>query len=226
MGHRALVGYRRPDGLYDLRYSHWGGADRSLVAELTADTPLADGAVSASLLADSIARDRILTDHLDPCVHEMLFLVEPSAGYEVTPYHVCWLEWGDGHGDGRGALIGTDQTDESVRTWFRAIKTTLSDVIEMGVLSQRAAQSYLEARVCEEYAGVVYTYTGTPSEPADTDPTDPASDPSVQPTSLPKGDRFPPELRGWFDETPFDSVSRHTDRNDDDQNSDHGPDWS
>ncbi|ELY98542.1 hypothetical protein C482_11862 [Natrialba chahannaoensis JCM 10990] len=217
MGHRALVGYRRPDGLYDLRYSHWGGTDPSLAAEISADTPLADGTISASLLADSIARDRILTDHLDPCVHEMLFLVEPSAAYEVTPYHVCWLEWGDGHENGRGALIGTDQTAESIRTWFRATKTTLTDVIEMGVLSQRAAQAYLEARVCEEYAGVVYTYTGTGPRSADTDSPGTAGEPSVQPTSLPEGDRFPPELRGWFDETStYDSTFPHDDDRDSD----------
>ncbi|ADD04747.1 uncharacterized protein Nmag_1163 [Natrialba magadii ATCC 43099] len=220
MGHRALVGYRRPDGLYDLRYSHWGGTDPSLAAEISDDTPLADGAVSASLLTDSIARDRILTDYLDPCVHEMLFLVAPSAGYEVTPYHVCWLEWGDGHEDGRGALIGTEQTDEPVRTWFRATKTTLSDVIEMGVLSQRAAQAYLEARVCEEYAGVVYTYTGTGSGSAETDLSGAASESPVQPTSLPEGDRLPPDLHEWVDGTPpNDSTSPH-DKRDDERDSD------
>ncbi|WP_323173916.1 DUF6735 family protein [Natrialba sp. PRR66] len=162
MGHRALVAYRRPDRLYDLRYSHWGGTDLTLADEITAETPLADGTVSSELLADSIARDRILTAHLDPCVHEALFLVDPAANYTVSSYHVCWLEWGDGHGDERGAIVEPDPHDDTaIRTWFRATKTTLTDVIEMGVLARPAAQAYLEARVCEEYGGIVYTHLGS-----------------------------------------------------------------
>ncbi|QLK26646.1 hypothetical protein HYG81_03245 [Natrinema zhouii] len=159
MGHRALVAYRRPDRLYDLRYSHWGGEELSLADEITAATPLADGSIAGPLVADSISRDRILTDHLDPCVHEALYLVDPATDYAVDAYRVCWLEWGDGRDDGRGAVIATDRDDdETVRRWFRATKTALADVIEMGALSRRAAQAYLEARVCEEYDGLVYTY--------------------------------------------------------------------
>ena len=160
MGHRALVAYRRPDRLYDLRYSHWGGEDRSLAERISAETPLADGAVDADLLADSIARDRILTDHLDPCVHEALYLIEPANAYAVSAYRVCWLEWGDGRDGGRGAIVAvdSDEANRRVRTWFRATKTTLGDIIEMGVLSRRAAQAYLEARVCEDEDGMVYTY--------------------------------------------------------------------
>ncbi|MFC6717454.1 DUF6735 family protein [Natrialbaceae archaeon GCM10025810] len=158
MGHRALVGYRRPDRLYDLRYSHWGGDDLALATRITADSPLAAGAVDSDLLADSVALERILTDYLDPRVHEALYLV--SREFEVEPYRVLWLEWGDGREQGRGAItrVAPRKRDVEVRTWFRATKTVLADVIEMGALSRRAAQSYLEARVCEDQGGRVYTY--------------------------------------------------------------------
>ncbi|GAB3675308.1 DUF6735 family protein [Halopiger thermotolerans] len=171
MGHRALVAYRRPDRLYDLRYSHWGGEDLSLADEITAATPLAEGAIEAALLADSVALERILTDHLDPCVHEALFLVAPENDYAVEPYRVCWLEWGDGRDGGRGAIVAVDPADDrAVRTWFRATKTALGDVVEMGALSRRAAQAYLEARICEDEDGTIYTYgteidDGTDYEP-------------------------------------------------------------
>ncbi|RQH03087.1 DUF6735 family protein [Natrarchaeobius oligotrophus] len=159
MGHRALVAYRRPDHLYDLRYSHWGGENLALATAITAADPLADGAVDPGLLADSVSRDRILTDFLDPCVHEALYLVRPPAEYAVTAYRVCWLEWGDGRDGGRGAIVECRPDDDrDVETWFRAIKTTLGDAIEMGVLSRRAARAYLESRICEDGDGIVYTY--------------------------------------------------------------------
>ncbi|PGF17383.1 hypothetical protein CP556_15620 [Natrinema sp. CBA1119] len=167
MGHRALVAYRRPDRLYDLRYSHWGGETLSLAGEITSATPLADGSVAGPLVADSISRDRILTDHLDPCVHEALYLVDPATDYAVDAYRVCWLEWGDGRDGGRGAIVEADsEAKNSVGRWFRATKTALADVIEMGALSRRAAQAYLEARICEEYDGTLYTY----GESIDTEP--------------------------------------------------------
>ncbi|WP_440764171.1 DUF6735 family protein [Natronorubrum sp. DTA7] len=160
MGHRALVAYRRPDRRYDVRYSHWGGDGVSLGERITADSPLADGAVDPDLLANAVDRERVLTAHLDPCVYEVLYLVSPGADYRVSAYRVCWLEWGDGREDGRGAIVAVadDTADRRVRTWFRATKTTLADVIEMGALSRRAAQAYLEARVCEDEDGTVYTY--------------------------------------------------------------------
>ena len=166
MGHRALVAYRRPDRRYDLRYSHWGGEDRSLVDRIDAETPLADGAVESDLLAAAIERDRILTDYLDPCVYEALYLVEPGAEYRVSAYRVCWLEWPMGQDGGRGAIVAVESeaADRRVRTWFRATKTTLADVVEMGVLSRRAARTYLEARVCEEEAGAIYTYGATDAD--------------------------------------------------------------
>ena len=174
MGHRALVAYERPDRLYELRYSHWGGEDLSLVDAIATETPLADGAVDDSVLAESIARGRILADHLDPCIHEALFLVAPAEDYAVDPYLVCWLEWGDGRDAGRGALVAVDPDEEAdrrrVRTWFRATKTALADVIEMGALSRRAAQAYLEARVCEDENGTIYTHGGPAAENSSYDP--------------------------------------------------------
>ncbi|WP_440770194.1 DUF6735 family protein [Natronorubrum sp. DTA28] len=160
MGHRALVAYRRPDRRYDVRYSHWGGDGVSFGERITAETPLADGAVNPDLLANAIDRERVLTAHLDPCIYEVLYLVSPGADYRVSAYRVCWLEWGDGREDGRGAIVAVadDAADRRVRTWFRATKTALADMIEMGALSRRAAQAYLEARVCEDEDGTVYTY--------------------------------------------------------------------
>ncbi|ELY51822.1 DUF6735 family protein [Natronorubrum bangense] len=166
MGHRALVAYRRPDRLYDLRYSHWGGENAAFGRQITPETPLASGSVTADLLADSVARDRILTDFLNPCIHEALYLVDPDANYDVTAYRVCWLEWGDGRNGGRGAIVAveSDAADRRVRTWFRATKTALGDLIEMGALSRRAAQAYLESRVCADEDGTVYTYVGDDPE--------------------------------------------------------------
>ncbi|MFA9416751.1 DUF6735 family protein [Natrinema sp. HArc-T2] len=159
MGHRALVAYRRPDHRYDVRYSHWGGEGLSLADEISAVTPLANGAVETSLVAESVTCDRLLTDQLDPCVYEALYLVDPAADYAVDTYRVCWLEWGNDRDRGRGAIVAVDPADDRpLRNWFRAIKTALADIIEMGGLSRRAAQAYLEARVCEEYEGTVYTY--------------------------------------------------------------------
>ncbi|MGQ3413576.1 DUF6735 family protein [Natrinema sp. LN54] len=179
MGHRALVAYRRPDRLYDLRYSHWGGEGLSLADEITAATPLADGVIEGSLLADSITRDRILQDFLDPCVHEALYLVAPADDYAVDAYRVCWLEWGDGRDDGRGAIVAARADDgagagtegERIETWFRATKTALADIIEMGALSRRAAQAYLEARVCEDQDGILYTYGESVDEDSSYTPT-------------------------------------------------------
>ncbi|AHF99696.1 hypothetical protein HALLA_13790 [Halostagnicola larsenii XH-48] len=161
MGHRALVAYRRPDHLFDLRYSHWGAANLELADRIDADSPLGSGTVDSDVLADSVALDRVLTNYLDPCTHEALYLV--STDFDIRSYRVCWLEWGDGREQGRGAIveIGPDTSDRELSIWFRATKTVLADVIEMGALSRRAAQTYLEARVAEDKDGHVYTYRGT-----------------------------------------------------------------
>lgn len=40
MGHRALVAYRKPNGEYLTRYSHWGAHDLELQHKITEETPL------------------------------------------------------------------------------------------------------------------------------------------------------------------------------------------
>ena len=181
MGHRALVAYRRPDRRYDLRYSHWGGDTLSFADGISAATPLAAGAIEPALVAEAITCDRVLTEHLDPRVYEALYLVDPAADYAVDSYRVCWLAWDGGTrpvgsqatadpiGDGsRGAIVADDTVDDhTLRVWFRATKTTLADVIELGGLSRRAAQATLEARVCEEYDGTPYTYGDSTAKPED-----------------------------------------------------------
>ena len=165
MGGSALVAYHRPDRLFDLRFSHWGATECRLTDEITTETPLARGQVDSERLADAVARDRILTEYLDPQGHDVLYLVSTSFG--VDAYRVWWLGWSDGRSCGRGALIETapGERDHHLRTWFRATKAVLADSIEMGVLSRRAAGAYLEARVCEDQDGHVYTY-GTEDEGA------------------------------------------------------------
>jgi len=39
MGHRALIAYERPDGLYSCHYAHWGGLHLRLKHEITPKTP-------------------------------------------------------------------------------------------------------------------------------------------------------------------------------------------
>ena len=39
MGHRALVAYERPDGSYNLHYSHWGACNLRLKHDITPETP-------------------------------------------------------------------------------------------------------------------------------------------------------------------------------------------
>lgn len=167
MGHRALVAYRRPDRRYDLRYSHWGGDTVAFAERISAETPLADGAVDPALIATAVDRNRVLTAYLDPCRYEALYLVAPGENYYVSAYRVCWLEWIDTDDDcdddtdgDRGAIVAVESetADHRIRTWFRAVKTTLADVVEMGALSPQAAQTYLEARVCEDEDGTLYTY--------------------------------------------------------------------
>lgn len=39
MGHRALVAYERPDGTYNIHYSHWGGCNLRLKHDITDAMP-------------------------------------------------------------------------------------------------------------------------------------------------------------------------------------------
>ncbi len=160
MGHRALLVYRREDRLCDLRYSHWGAKDLELATAVTEETPYANGSIDTSWLEKSVALDRVLVGFLDPCCYEALYVI--ATDFEVTPFRVWWIEWGEPGGRDRGAIVQTvpGAVDELKQTWFRATKTTLGDVVEMGGLSRRAAQAYLEARVVEDHDGYPYTYGG------------------------------------------------------------------
>jgi len=39
MGHRALIAYERPDSLYNIHYTHWGGLHLRLKGQITRKTP-------------------------------------------------------------------------------------------------------------------------------------------------------------------------------------------
>jgi len=39
MGHRALIAYERPDSLYNIHYTHWGGLHLRLKRQITRQTP-------------------------------------------------------------------------------------------------------------------------------------------------------------------------------------------
>ncbi|MFU8866292.1 DUF6735 family protein [Natronococcus sp.] len=160
MGHRALVADERPDRLYDLRYSHWGATKLDLGERIDEGTPLADGAVDESPVAEAVAGERILADFLDPCRYEALYLVRDDG---VDAYRVPWLEFDEHRGGDRGAIVELEpgEADREFRLWFRATKTVLADVVEMGQFPRHAARTYLEARVVEEYDGIPYTYRGT-----------------------------------------------------------------
>jgi len=65
MGHRALIAYKRPDGQYNLHYSHWGALNLRLKHELTEDAPFGgekkhDGlrAYFRDLLVSNVELDR------------------------------------------------------------------------------------------------------------------------------------------------------------------------
>jgi len=65
MGHRALIAYKRPDGQYNLHYSHWGALNLRLKHKLTEDAPLGgekkhDGlrAYFRDLLTSNVELDR------------------------------------------------------------------------------------------------------------------------------------------------------------------------
>jgi hypothetical protein len=132
MGHRALVAYERPDGRYDVHYSHWGGENLSLGARISRETPLAVGAVEASPLAGPMPFERLLECVVDPCIYEALYVVD--LAFETVTTHVCWLGWNEEPDERRGALVVSDSTvdDREFSTWLRATKTVLADLVDVG----------------------------------------------------------------------------------------------
>ncbi len=63
MGHRALIAYERPDGLYNCHYSHWGGLHLRLKHEITPKTPF--GGTDDSEWAQTLFR-QLIEDTTDP----------------------------------------------------------------------------------------------------------------------------------------------------------------
>lgn len=149
MGHRALVARQGPDGRYDLYYAHWGGADLSLARRL-ADSPdpgesptqPADPGISDDPLAVGVDRDELFADHLDPLVHEALFVVDD----DVTAYRPLWFGPVDG-----GAVVGVDPwaacDDERVRAWFEGTRDAVADLLATGAVTEDAAARCLRRRV-------------------------------------------------------------------------------
>lgn len=103
MGHRALVARERADGRFDGYRSQWAGADLSLARTLAWKgwPPPGPALVPAATAADW---QDLLAAHLDPLVHEALFVV-PHDG-PVRAYRPVWL--GADHADPDGLLVGVD----------------------------------------------------------------------------------------------------------------------
>ncbi|MCU4925595.1 hypothetical protein OB905_06285 [Halobacteria archaeon AArc-dxtr1] len=171
MGHRAIVAYRRPDGRYDLRYSHWGGDELSLLERIDVETPLAGGLVDPTVLEPRVSVAELLERVLDPRTYETLYLV--STAFSVEAEWVCWLGWdadrtgrepddGPLRSEARGAIVPVERSTEVVRlrTWLRATKAALTDLVAVGALSTETAQQYLQARVRSTHSGRCYTYRG------------------------------------------------------------------
>jgi hypothetical protein len=139
MGHRALVAYGRPDGRYDLHYSHWGAERLRLAGEITPRTPFGargtDGstAVDPEPTAAGIPFEEIIDGRLDFLCHEALYTVSPAG--EVTAYRTLWFGFGDDATVGNGALVevpGGPVEDAYVRGWFQGVKTVAADLLDRG----------------------------------------------------------------------------------------------
>lgn len=150
MGHRALVAYARGDGRYDLHYSQWGGADLTLAGRLSAPAadPVADEPVAAGV--DFVA---VVADHLDPLVHEALYVLDEQP----RAYRTLWL--GDDatpDGGAAGLLVEVawaDPCDDArVRAWGRGARAVAGACRERGLLSAPEAATLVE-RCLRAWAG-------------------------------------------------------------------------
>lgn len=155
VGHRALVAYERPDGSYDLHYSHWGALGLLLAREISPGTPWG-GSSSAGTprvdprpIATGLPLEAILTDHLDFLVHEAFYVV--STAWEVTAFCTIWFGMGDDPTVGNGAVVSAradDPADEpALRGWFRGARELLAELVEAGAIPRARASRHLEAAV-------------------------------------------------------------------------------
>jgi len=82
VGHRALIAYRRPDGLYNCHYSHWGGLKLRLKHSITSETPFGGEASDSDVQAHFRSSLRATeVDQLEPPT-------APSAGVDLEPFEV------------------------------------------------------------------------------------------------------------------------------------------
>lgn len=123
MGHRALVAYGREDGSFDVYYSHWGGADLAVAGRLGG--PAADP-VAEEPLAERADFATVVGRHLDPLVHEALFVLDD----EPRVYRTLWLDLGapaDAFADASTEASADSSADSSADASADATATASAD---------------------------------------------------------------------------------------------------
>lgn len=135
MAHRTLLARRRENGAYDVFCLR----DRS-------DPP---GDPVATALSFAAVFDRVAFE-----THEFVVVEDGTrTTYLVVPFSV---PTGDRRRPGGGACVALRREaglgEEYVRGWVHAIKETLGDAVDRGLLTEREALVYLEERVLE-FAG-------------------------------------------------------------------------
>lgn len=142
MGRRALVAYVRGDGRYDVHYAHWGAAEPTLACRLA--DPETDP-VAADPIAVGVPFETILETHVDPPIHEALYVVEIDG---VRAYRVLWL--GPVGVEG-GLLVAVDprdpRDDVRVGAWFRGARAVASACRDRGSLPSEAAAALVTDRL-------------------------------------------------------------------------------
>jgi len=117
MGHRALVAYERPDGTYNLHYTHWGGCNLRLKHQLSEGMPFGEKyegsreiyeeletasstyvpekhrhkqtEVRLEPTAVGISIQDALANYLDFHMHEAFYIV--TREFRVTAFRTFWL---------------------------------------------------------------------------------------------------------------------------------------
>jgi hypothetical protein len=146
MGHRALVARERADGTHDVHRSQWGGADLSLARALDRGG-WPPPSVSPDPLATGVDWPDVLGVHLDPLLHEALYVA--ARGAPVRAYRPLWL--GADPADPAGLLAAVDWADPCddarVLAWFEGARTVARAACERGLLAPGSAATLLEARL-------------------------------------------------------------------------------
>lgn len=171
MGHRALVAYERPDGRFDLHYSHWGAARFALADAITARTPYGgadegaggadpadpDPAVDPEPIATGLAFDAVAAERVDFQLHEACYRVDPAFG--VTAFLPLWFGLAyDAEAVqrsatvGNGALVALRPGEEAadaryLRGWLRGMKAAVGTLCDRWAVTPGEATSLLAERV-------------------------------------------------------------------------------